>query len=51
MLLESISLSSLSLVNVSVIFILTFISAIMTSIRKTKISLNDTQDNTLLLVK
>ena len=51
MLLESISLSSLSLVNVSIIFILTFISAIVTSTRKTKFSLNDTQDNTLLLVK
>lgn len=51
MLLESISLSSLSLVNVSLIFIITFISAILESTHKLKLSIDDTKDNTLLLVK
>ncbi len=51
MLLESISLSSLSLVNVSIIFILAFISSIIESNNKFKLSINDTKNNTLLLAK
>lgn len=51
MLLESISLSSLSLVNVSIIFILTFISSMIESNNTIKLSINDTKNNPLLLAK